>query len=225
MKKDLEIQKNVMEEIKNIPSLNSAEIGIAVKNGIVTLSGIVTSYPKKIAIERAVLKVKDVIGIAEELEVKLNGSDKRTDSEIAQAVLYAVEWHSGLDKEKIKIFVEDGIVTLEGQVDWDYQRKLAQKTVNNIQGVCGVINNIKISQRPLPDQIKEKIHSSFMRSANIDADKINIEVDGNKVILKGRVKSWTERKEAENTVWNMPGVSEVNNLLDYEETFDVSEAL
>ncbi|MCE3259703.1 MAG: Osmotically-inducible protein OsmY, contains domain [Bacteroidetes bacterium] len=161
--------------------------------------------------------MKDVKGIAEDIQVVLNGANVKDDSEIAQAVLYSIEWHSGLDPEKIKIHVEDGFVTLNGKVDWDYQRKLAQKTVSNITGVRGLANNIEISHRPMPGEIKEKIKSSFVRNANLDSGKINVDVDGNKVILKGTVKCQYEKQEAENTVWSLPGVAKVENKLECEE--------
>jgi len=225
MKKDIEIQTNVMEELKSIPSVDSTEIGVGVKNGIVTLWGIVDSYPKKIAVERAVMKIKNVKGIAEDIIVRLNGSNKKTDAEIAQAVLYALEWHSGLEPEKIKILVEDGVVTIDGDVEWDYKRKLASKTVGNIIGVSGIINNMKIASRPMTNQIIEKIHSAFVRNAAIDADQIKVEVLGNKVILSGRVKNWAERKEAEQSVWVLPGVSDVENRLMPDETIEISEAV
>jgi len=225
MKKDIEIQTNVMEELKSIPSVDSAEIGVGVKNAIVTLWGIVDSYPKKIAVERAVMKIKNVKGIAEDIIVRLNGSNKKTDAEIAQAVMYALEWHSGLEPEKIKILVEDGVVTIDGDVEWDYKRKLASKTVGNIIGVNGVINNMKIASRPMTNKIKEKIHTAFVRNATIDAGQIKVEVLGNKVILSGRVKNWAERKEAEQSVWVLPGVSDVENRLMPDETIEISEAV
>jgi osmotically-inducible protein OsmY len=223
MKKDIEIQKNVMDEIQSIPSVNASEIGVGVKNGIVTLSGIVTSYPQKIALERTVLKVRDVQGLAEGLQVKLNGYHKRADSEIAQAVMYSLEWHSGLDKDKIQIMVEKGEVTIEGQVDWDYQRKLAYKTVSNITGVTAVINNLKIANRPLPAEIKNQIQVAFSRNANIHSGNIQVSLNDHKVTLNGKVKSWAEKKEAEEAVWKMPGVTEVKNQLEYEEALDACE--
>lgn len=225
MKKDIEIQANVIEELKSLPSINASEIGVAVKNGIVTLSGTVESHPKKIAVERAVMKIKNVKGIAEDIIVKLNGSSKKTDAEIAQAVLYALEWHSGLEPEKIKIFVENGVVSIEGTVEWDYKRKLATKTVSNIIGVSGIINNMKIASRPMVNLIREKIQSAFVRNANIDANQIKVEVVGNKVILSGKVKNWAERKEAEQSVWVLPGVNEIENRLMCDETIDVPETI
>jgi osmotically-inducible protein OsmY len=225
MKKDIEIQANVIEELKSLPSINASEIGVAVKNGIVNLSGTVDSYPKKIAIERAVIKIKNVKGIAEDMIVRLNGSSNKTDAEIAQAVLYALEWHSGLEPEKIKIFVEKGVVSIEGNVEWDYKRKLASKAITNIIGVTGIINNMKISGRPLASEIKEKIHASFARNANVDADRIKVEVLGKKVILSGNVSNWAERKEAEQSVWVLPGVSEIDNRLMCEEVIEVPETI
>jgi osmotically-inducible protein OsmY len=217
MKKDIEIQDNVIEEIRNIPSVNASEIGVAVRNRIVTLTGTVESYPRKIAIEKAVSGIKNVRGIAEYIKVKLNGKDKRSDSDIAQAVLYSIEWHSGLDPEQVKILVEDGTVTLEGAVEWHYQRKLASETVSHITGVTNVINNIKLKSHPMPAEIREKINAAFLRSANIDSSKINVLVEGSKVTLRGQVKSWSEKNEAEHTVWSLPGVTEVNNSLEYTE--------
>ena len=117
------------------------------------------------------------------------------------------------------------MVSIDGQVEWDYQRKLAQKTVGNITGVKAVINNLRITSVPPSKEIKNKIQDAFIRNANVDSSKITISQDGHRVTLKGKVKCWSEKKEAENTVWTMPGVSEVDNQLDYEETFDPSEVL
>lgn len=218
MKSDEIIQKNVMEELKWVPSLNASEVGVAVKNGIVTLSGIVSSYPQKIRAERAVSKIAGVRGIAEDIMVKLNVSDTRSDSEIAQTVLKELEWHSAVNIDKVKIFVEDAVVTLEGSVNWDYQRKSASKVLAPVKGIKTIINNIKIEPSPVPKEISEKIHASFLRKANIDANNIKIEVQGNKIILTGRVRNLEEKMDAENSVWSSPGVAHVDNLLDCDET-------
>ena len=225
MKKDIEIQNNVLEEIRQLPSVNASTIGVAVKNGIVTLSGSVDSYPKRIAIERATLAVRDVIGIAEEIRVQLVPAMQVQDTELAQAVLHAIEWNSGLDPKRIHLIVENGSVRLEGEVDWEYQRKLAYRNVYNIKGVREVTNNIRITQKPFPIQVNEKIKSAFERNANIDASKVEVKVEGNKVILSGTVKCYTEKKEAESCVWRIPGVTEVVNQLNYEEDYDTSEVL
>ena len=217
MKKDLDIQKNVMDELKWTPLLNANEIGVSVKNGIVTLSGITDSYPKKIKAERAVRNVPGVRGIAEDIKVRLNGKYKKTDPEIAQAVLNELEWHCNLEADKIKILVDDGCVSLEGMVDWHFQKKSTEKAIRNITGVREIINNIKVKAvAPLAD-IKSKIESSFQRNASLDAKKINIEVQGNKVILSGTVRSWTEKLDAEDSVWSASGVTSVENKLECED--------
>lgn len=213
MKKDFEIQKNVMEELSWTPLLNANEIGVAVKNGIVTLSGIVDSYPKKIKAERVTRNVAGVRGIAEDIIVKVKASDKKTDSEIAQAVLHELEWHSNLDPQKIKVFVEDGIVTLEGTVNWDFQRKSASKAIWNIKGVSGIINNIRVVDVAPPADLEHKIKSAFHRHAHLDSNNINVAVRGHKVTLTGKVCSVAEKLDAEKAVWSSPGVTEIENLL------------
>lgn len=217
MKNDIEIQKNVMDELRNTPLINANEIGVSVKNGIVTLSGIVDSYPKKIIVERAVKGVPGVKGIAEDLEVHLSDVHKKSDSEIAQVVLDALHWHSAAPFERITILVEDSVVTIDGTVDWDYQRKHVTKVAENIPGVKGIINNIKIVSGPMPDDIRNKIQSAFLKNAQIDADSIKVEADGNKVILRGKVKSLSEYEEAERSAWNTPGVTEIENDLEIED--------
>lgn len=217
MKKDIEIQKCVMEELRSIPLLHANEIGVAVKNGIVTLSGIVDSYPKKIAAERAVKKIDGVKGIAEEIEVHLSDNHKKTDSEIAQVVLDALHWHSAAPVDRIRIMVEDNVVTVEGDVEWDYQRKHVTKVIENIIGVKEIINNIKIVSSPVPIDIKTKIQNAFIRNAQLDADRINIETEGNKVVLKGKVKNLSEYEAAEKSAWNTPGVTTIENDLEVED--------
>lgn len=221
MKNDEIIQKNVMEELRWVPALNASEIGVGVKNGIVTLSGSVDSYPKKIKAERAVSKIAGVRGIAEDITVKLDAGDKRSDSDIAQTVLKELEWHSATNIDRIKIFVEDGCVTLEGTVDWDYQRKSASKVLIPVKGVRKIINNIKIKPSPVPAEIKEKIQASFLRKANIDANNIKIEVQGNKIILTGKVRNLEEKKDAENSVWSAPGVAHVDNFLECDDELQI----
>lgn len=221
MKKDFDIQKDVMEELKSIPSVNANEIGVAVKNGIVTLSGEVDSYPKKIIVERAVKKIRGVKGIAEDIEVQLSEDQVKTDSEIAQVVLYALEWHSAAPFDRLSILVENGIVTIEGSADWDYQRKHATEVVGNVKGVKGIINNIKIENKPVSDDIKNTIRNAFVRNANIDANQIDIKTDGHKVVLKGKVKSWAAYEEAEHSVWKTPGVSAIENDLEVDNDMEL----
>lgn len=217
MKKDPEIQKNVMAELSWTPLLNANEIGVAVKNGIVTLSGIVDSYPKKIKAERIVRNVAGVRGIAEDILVKVKDSDKKTDSELAQAVLHELEWHSNLDPQKIKVLVEDGNVILEGMVNWDFQRKSAVKAIGNIKGVSGITNNIRVTDAPTPTDLQHKIKSAFGRHARLDSDTIHVSVHGHKVTLTGKVSSFAEKLDAEKAVWSSPGVNEIENLLSCDE--------
>lgn len=214
MKKDLEIQKHVMDELSWTPLLNSNEIGVAVKNGIVTLSGIVDSYPKKIKAERVAQRVAGVRGIAENIEVRLKDTDKKDDSEIAQAVLYELEWHCNLDPQKIKVLVEDGNVTLEGIVNWDFQRKSAAKTLWNVKGVTGITNNIKLTDTPPPSNLQEKINSALDRHAKIDAKRIKVKVEGHKVTLSGFVSSFSDKLDAEKAIWSSPGVTAIENQLE-----------
>lgn len=214
MKKDLEIQNNVMEALKWTPLLNANEIGVAVKNGIVTLSGVVDSYPKKIKAERITRDVKGVRGIAEEITVSLDHKNKKTDTEIAQAVLHELEWHSNLNPDKIKVFVEDGNVTLEGQVDWDFQRKTAVKAIWNTKGVCGINNKITVTPVAPASNLKEKIKSAFERHARLDASKIEVDTKGHTVILSGHVGSWDEKVQAEKAVWSAPGVDKILNYIE-----------
>ena len=214
MKKDIETQENVLEELRHTPMINANEIGVTVKNGLVTLSGMVDTYPQKIRIERAVKKVKGVRGIAEDIEVVLPLNHKKNDSEIAQAILHAIEWHSALQLDKVNILVEDGCVVIEGTADWDFQRKSVSQVASHIVGVKSVINNIKLSPVPSTDNIRNKMQAAFARNATIAAEKIEISIENSKVILSGIVNSWAEYEEAERTAWATPGVAKVENNLE-----------
>lgn len=214
MKTDSEIQKNVMAELKWTPQLNSTEIGVAVKNGIVTLSGTVDTYGKKVAAENAAKKLAGVKAVAEDIEVKLSNTGKRNDSEIAEAVVNALKWHSAVQEEKIKVKVENGWVTLEGEVEWEFQKNAARIMIENLIGVVGISNMIKIVPILSAKEVKNKISSAFQRSATIDAEKVNIEVEGGKIILTGKVRSYAEKKDAETAAWLAPGVNKVENRLD-----------
>lgn len=214
MKKDIELQESVLEQLRHTPMVNANEIGVAVKNGLVTLSGMVNTYPQKIRIERAVKNIKGVKGIAEDIEVVLLDNHKKNDSEIAQAILHAIEWHSALQKDKVSILVEDGCVMIEGTADWDFQRKSVTQVVSSIIGVKGIINNIKLTNIPSSDNIKSKVQAAFIRNAGVDAQKIGINIEGNKVILSGIVNSWDEYEEVERVAWDTPGVAKVENNLE-----------
>lgn len=214
MKSDSEIQKDVMEELRWEPLLNASEIGVAVKNGVVTLSGTVNTYSKKLAAEEAAKRVMGVKAVAEDIEVKIALLGKKTDADIAEAVISALKWHTSVPDEKIKVKVEDGWVTLDGQVEWEYQRIAAKNAVNNLTSVAGVTNNIKIVSTIKTTDVKNKIAAAFQRSATVDAERINISAEGSKVILTGKVRSYVEKRDAENAAWLAPGVNTVENKLE-----------
>lgn len=217
MKTDNQIQKDVMDELKWEPILNSSEIGVAVKNGIITLSGIVDTYSKKLAAEKAAKRVTGVKAVAEDIQVGVTPAYRRTDTEIAEAVFNALKWHTSVQQDKIKIKVEDGIVKLEGEVEWEYQRVAAKTAIQNLAGVRSVVNLITIQSKIEPSEIEKKITAAFHRSATVDAHKITAEVTGSKVILRGKVRSFTEKDDAEYAAWSAPGVLSVESKLEVEE--------
>jgi osmotically-inducible protein OsmY len=216
MKTDLQIQKDVMDEIKWQPNLTSSEIGVAVKDGVVTLSGQVDSFFKKIAAERAAKKVSGVKAVAEDIQVGVSPSFKKSDAEIAAAALNALKWNSAVQHERIKIEVEDGVVRLEGEADWNFQRTEAKKSIEKLQGVRMVLNFVTLKPQVVPSDIEQKIAAAFQRSASIDSKAVRAEVVGNKVILRGTVHSFAEKQDAENAAWAASGVLSVENKLDIE---------
>ncbi len=213
MKSDVQIQKDVMDELKWEPGISSSQIGVAVKDGVVTLSGQVDSYWKKVRAEHATKSVSGVKAVAEDIQVGPSPGLTKTDAEIAAAVLNALKWNAAVKEEKIKIKVEDGIIKLEGEVEWDYQRSQAEKSIESLNGVRMVLNLITLKPRASAKGIEEKISAAFRRHAIIDSKAINVSVIGSKVVLSGKVRSFAERDEASRAAWAAPGVTAVENNL------------
>lgn len=217
MKNDVQIQNDVIDQLKWEPLLNASEIGVAVKNGVVTLSGIVDSYYKKIAAEKAARKVVGVKAVAEDIQVGVSPVYRRTDAEIAQAILSAFKWNISVPDDKIQIKVEDGVVTLTGEVEWDYQRVAAKNVVEKLAGVSRINNQVSVKQRAVASDVKHKIAAALHRSATIESDRITVEVLGSKVILTGTVRSFSEEDDAVKAAWSAAGVNSVENRLEIRE--------
>ncbi len=210
---DLQLRQDVLDELEFEPSINAAHIGVAANRGVITLTGFVTNYAEKAAAERAVRRVKGVKAIAEEIEVRLPSDTKRSDDEIAARTLDILKWQVGLPADRITVKVEKGIVTLTGEVDWQFQKTDAAHVVHKLNGVANVVNQIRVASPLRASEVKEKIQKALERSADVEASRITVQTEGGRVVLSGKVRAWYERDIAERAAWSAPGVTEVQDHL------------
>ena len=213
MKTDLELQRDVQEELNWEPSVNAAGVGVIVKDGVVTIEGRLDSLAEKWAAERAAKRVAGVKALAVEVEVVPPGPSERTDADIARAAEYALQWSVWVPVDHIKVMVEKGRVTLEGQVDSEFQRIKAENAIRRLKGVKGILNEVTVKPLAKPTDVKAKIEAAFKRSAILEAQRIVVKSDGATVTLTGSVRNWAERNEAERAAWAAPGVTKVNDFI------------
>jgi osmotically-inducible protein OsmY len=211
---DSDIERDVKEELKWEPGLpQAADIAVSVKDGVVTLAGFVRSYTEKYQAEAAAKRVVGVQSVANDIEVRMPSIDERPDPEIARDAVAAIKTQLPISSEHIKVVVKHGWVNLEGQVEWEYQRRTAEQAVRRIKGIKGVSNLIQLRPRAEPSEIKRKIQDAFKRNAEVDANRIIVETNGSEVVLRGTVRSWIEREEAERIAWSAPGVTKVEDRI------------
>jgi osmotically-inducible protein OsmY len=214
MKTDLQLQRDVLDELKFEPSIREAEIGIAAKGGVVTLTGFVDSYAEKFSAERTAERVGGVKAVADEIKVKLPGAHQRSDTDIAHAAVNALRWDIQVPEDRLKATIEDGWIALEGDVEWQYQKWAAEGAVRNLTGVKGVTNLIAVKPKKASSyEVGQKIKDSMRRHAERDADRITIEAKDGRVTLRGSVSSFAERKDAEHAAWQAQGVTSVDDQI------------
>jgi osmotically-inducible protein OsmY len=221
MKTQMQLQHDVQEELAAWPILNAAEVGVSASNGVVTLTGHVGSFTAKQAAEKAAKRVAGVKAVANDLTIKLPASAMRDDTDIAQAALDALTWHCAVPEDRIQVTVANGWVTLEGEVDWYYQKDSAYRAIRDLTGIKGVTDRLTIKPRVSPTLVKEKIEAAFRRGADLDAARIRVEIQGATVTLRGLVRSWAEYEDAEWAAWSAPGVTVVDNRLAVEEVVEL----
>ena len=213
MKTNSELKGDVQAELLWDPLVPEAKIGVSVNDGVVTLTGHLDSYAEKVAARRAAERVAGVKAVAVELDVIPTGPHQRTDTEVALAIEDALTWSTSVPSDRIKVAVENGWVTLSGNLDWNFQRRAVERIIRPLKGVVGITDNIQLKALPAPVNLKERIQDALTRQAMREARRIELFVDGSEVTLRGHVHSWAERNAAEGATWSAPGVSHVVNLL------------
>ena len=213
MKSDSEIERDVREELKWDPDLDATDIAVAVKNGVVTLAGFTKSYTDRLEAELAAKRVAGVHAVANDIDVRLPAIDQRPDPDIARDAVVALKSELPISHDRIKIIVKDGWITLEGAVEWQYQKTTAETAVRRVKGVKGVTSVIAVKPKVEPSELQRKIMEAFKRNAEVDANRITVEAHGSEVILKGTVRSWIEREEAERVAWSAPGITHVEDRI------------
>ena len=213
MKSNEEIERDVREELKWDPDLDASDIAVSVKDGVVTLAGFVKSYTDRLEAELAAKRIAGVRAVANDIEVRLPAIDQRPDPDIARDAVSALKAELPISHDRIKVIVKDGWVTLEGAVEWQYQKTTAENAVRKVKGVKGVTNVVTVKPKVQPSELQHKIMEAFKRNAEVDANRITVEANGSEVILKGTVRSWIEREEAERVAWSAPGVTKVEDRI------------
>ena len=216
MKTDSDLKKDVLSELMWDPLIAEARVGVTVSDGVVTLTGHLDTYAEKVAAKRAAERVSGVKAIAVELDVIPVGVHQRNDTEIATAVEHALGWNTSVPQDRVKVTVEKGWVTLNGELDWNFQRRAVERMIRPLKGVVGITDNIRLKALPVPVNLSNRIQDALTRQAVREARRIEISMDGSVVTLCGHVHSWAERNAAEGATWSAPGVSRVNNQLTIE---------
>ncbi|MGJ8561795.1 MAG: BON domain-containing protein [Litorimonas sp.] len=207
--KDTELRQDVIDELEFEPSIDAADIGVAVEDGTVTLTGHVRTYSQKRTAENIVKRVKGVRAIAQEIEVRPLGSHITADDEIAMRAANSIRWNSSVPKDAVQVKVENGFVSLSGKVKWYFEKLAAEKAVRDLTGVKGVSNLISLEPSVSPTDVRQRIESALRRDAELEAKRIQVKVDDRKVTLDGKVRTWAERDAAERAAWAAPGVTSV----------------